>query len=268
MKKLTALIIILCLLTPAVFAGEHFFIIMLGGKLWDGTEMKMSVSPVEGNAPLVVTMAEQSGSKDIVSWEWDFGDGTARETKQDLQHTYEKAGDYIVTLTVFNLKGEKVSDTATVKVTEKKVPGELTTYVTAYTGATTIKDVLTTKATQGEKEAVLKVETDNLFKLESYPLTLDTKAVEKTLKIDKYKCKSDTCWYWITATRGGYEVAIDNPVGISPPPTDVVVSEVYDDKLDTLTVTLKEDPKAAVQEVLQRLADNTPIGKSKVGTKE
>ena len=161
-----------------------------------------------------------------------------------------------------------MSDTATVKVTEKKVPGANTTMTTVYSGATPIKSILTTKATQGEKEAVLKVETDNLFKVESYPLTLDTKSVETTLKIDKYKCKSDTCWYWITATRGGAEVAIDNPVGISPPPTDVVVSEVYDDKLDTLTITLKEDPKAAVQEVLQRLADNTPIGKSKTGTKE
>ena len=161
-----------------------------------------------------------------------------------------------------------MSDTATVKVTEKKVPGELTTYVTAYTGTTPIKDTLTTKATQGEKETVLKVETDNLFKLESYPLTLDTKAVEKVLKIERYKCDAISCRYWIYASRNGEEIAIDNPVIISPPPTDVVVSEVYDDKTDTLTITLKEDPKAAVQEVLQRLADNTPIGKSKTGTKE
>jgi hypothetical protein len=139
---------------------------------------------------------------------------------------------------------------------------------TAYSGATPIKAILTTKATTGEKEAVLKLETDKVMALEVYPLALDTKAVEKTLVVEKFKCKSDTCWYWITATRNGYEVAIDNPVGISPPPLDVVVSEVYDDKTDTLTVTLKEDPKQAVQEVLQRLADNTALGKAKVGTKE
>jgi PKD repeat protein len=268
MKKLTALIIVLCLLAPAAFAGEHFFIIMLGGKLWDGSEMKMSVTPIEGYAPLTVTMAEQSGVKEITRWEWDFGDGSPVETKQDLQHVYEKAGDFIVTLTVFNDKGEKATDTITVKVTEKKVPGELTTYVTAYTGATPIKDVLTTKATEGEKIAVLKASTDDKMKVESYPLTLDTKAVEKVLKIERYKCDSISCRYWIYASRGGAEIAIDNPVIISPPPTDVVVSEVYDDKTDTLTVTLKEDPKAAVQEVLQRLADNTALGKAKVGTKE
>jgi hypothetical protein len=145
---------------------------------------------------------------------------------------------------------------------------EKTIIKVVYDGKTDIKDILTTKATTAEKETVLKTETNKIMAIEKYPLLLDTKTITKTLIIQKFKCKSDTCWYWITATRNGYEVAIDNPVGISPPPLDVVVSEVYDDKTDTLTVTLKEDPKQAVQEVLQRLADNTPLGKAKVGTKE
>lgn len=259
MKRLTVLVIIGCLLVPAAFA--------LGGKLWDGTEMKMSVSPTDGPAPLTVTFAEQSGYTDIVKWEWDVGDGSPIETKQDFQHVYDKTGDYTVTITVFNEKGDKASDTAMVKVTGK-TPGETTTYLTTYVGATPIKDALTTKATTAEKEAVLKTATDDKMKAESYPLILDTKAVTKTLKIEKYSCNHETCGYWISAYRDGEEVAIDNPVWISPPPTDIVVSSVYDEKTDTMTVTLKEDPKAAVQECLQRLADNTPLGKAKVGTKE
>lgn len=37
---------------------------------------------------------------DINAWAWDFGDGTT-STEQNPSHTYETAGDYIVTLTIF-----------------------------------------------------------------------------------------------------------------------------------------------------------------------
>jgi PKD repeat protein len=356
-KKVVAIIIILSLLVPTVLAGEHFFIIMLGGKLWDGTEMKLTVEPTEGAAPLDVVVEETSGVKEIVRWEWDFGDGSEIVKEQAAHHTYEKEGEFTLTLTVFNEKEEKASDTTIITVTKpielppklkltvtpttgdaplkvtavdtardesvvewvfdfgdgtnitqtsntaqhtyefdgeytvsltvtndkgakatesvivtvsKKVitPGLNTTYIKVYTGFTPIKNILSSKSLQEEKETILKEETDKIMIAERYPLALTTKEVSNTLTIDKYRCKEDTCWYWISCTRNGYEVAINNPIGILPPPTDVVVSNVYNITSDTVTTTLREDPKEAVQETLQRLADNTQLGKATTGTKE
>jgi hypothetical protein len=51
-------------------------------------------------------------------------------------------------------------------------------------------------------------------------------------------------------------------------PIDILVSESYDDKIDEMTVTLKEDPKAAALQILQAYVDRQPLGKSTTGTKE
>ena len=60
---------------------------------------------------------------DIVSYRYDFGDGTtfeATEAEQDVEHTYLEGGEYIVTLTVTDNGNDRaggLSDTATVEVT-------------------------------------------------------------------------------------------------------------------------------------------------------
>ncbi len=56
---------------------------------------------------------------DIISWEWDFGDGTVSE-EQDPTHLFQEEGEYSVTLTVIDEDGE--SDTITKTVT---VEGEV-----------------------------------------------------------------------------------------------------------------------------------------------
>jgi len=58
--------------------------------------------PKEGRAPLTVSFdGSQSTSPngDIVSYEWDFGDGTTSQEKE-TSHTYTSPGEYTVTLTV------------------------------------------------------------------------------------------------------------------------------------------------------------------------
>lgn len=56
-----------------------------------------------GNTPLNVTFTDNSiGSP--YAWKWDFGDG-ANSTQQNPTHTYSKAGNYTVTLTVSNADG-------------------------------------------------------------------------------------------------------------------------------------------------------------------
>jgi PKD repeat protein len=59
-----------------------------------------------------------SSTGDPTSWSWDFGDGS-NANRQNPAHTYRKAGDYQVKLTVRNAGG---SDSKTTKVTVKPVP--------------------------------------------------------------------------------------------------------------------------------------------------
>ncbi|WP_156161064.1 DUF3344 domain-containing protein, partial [Methanosarcina sp. 2.H.T.1A.6] len=58
-----------------------------------------------GTAPLIVNFTDQSTGSPT-SWLWDFdNDGTADSTEQNPSHTYEKAGNYTVSLTVSNAGG-------------------------------------------------------------------------------------------------------------------------------------------------------------------
>ena len=149
-------------------------------------------------------------------------------------------------------------------------PTELTSFITVWMGTTPIKDSLSTKSS-AEAVSVLKEATDTVMKKETYPYDVASPAESKTtFKILKFRCdeKMQICGYWIEATRGGRDVATNSPVWISPPPIVALVSDVYDEKSDTQTTTLKEDPKAAVEQILQRYVDEQPLGKPIIGTKE
>lgn len=129
-----------------------------------------------------------------------------------------------------------------------------------YEGPTPIKDAIDAKAT--DTVSILKTETDKVMKVQVFPYSIGEGKTE--IRILKYKCdnKMGICGYWIAATRDGKEVYTNSPIWISPPPYQVVVSETYDSKLDETTVTLKEDPKAAVESVLRQYVDRQPIGKA------
>jgi parallel beta-helix repeat protein len=69
---------------------------------------------------------DASGSTDnvgIVSYEWDFGDGTT-ESGMTLTHTYSEPGSYMVTLTVKDAAGNSDSDSIIVTVVETPSNGE------------------------------------------------------------------------------------------------------------------------------------------------
>lgn len=130
--------------------------------------------------------------------------------------------------------------------------------VIIHQGSTAISDSLASKSPATSKESILSTATSTALKDVKYPY-----AVTGTeITIEKYKCTSEICGYWIRATRGGREVYTNSPIWISPPPYEVVVSEIYDEKTNTETVTIKEDPKLAVQQVLQRYVDMQPLGKA------
>jgi len=58
----------------------------------------------------------------IVSWHWDFGDGSA-SNEQHPVHSYEKGGKYKVTLTVKDDDGDEAKITKTIEIKAKSTPG-------------------------------------------------------------------------------------------------------------------------------------------------
>lgn len=75
----------------------------------------MVVTPVSsGSAPLVVTLLNKGNTDNIT---WDFGDNTSPSNESNPTHTYEKPGEYAVTLTAKDENGNVVAvDTKTIKV--------------------------------------------------------------------------------------------------------------------------------------------------------
>ncbi|WP_229389746.1 PGF-pre-PGF domain-containing protein [Methanosarcina sp. DH2] len=77
-----------------------------------------SASTTSGNAPLTVTFTDKS-TESPNSWNWNFGDETSSAEKNPV-HTYDKAGNYTVNLTVSNALGS-TSKTLEIIVEEVKV---------------------------------------------------------------------------------------------------------------------------------------------------
>ena len=62
-----------------------------------------SASPTSGSAPLEVQFTGSDSSDpdgDTLTYDWDFGDGSAHSTAADPTHTYATPGNYTATLTV------------------------------------------------------------------------------------------------------------------------------------------------------------------------
>jgi len=75
-------------------------------------------TPARGIRPLAVQFTDLS-SNSPVSWQWNFGDGSANAITQNTTHTYSVAGNYTVTLTVTNAYGSStLQKTGYITVTE------------------------------------------------------------------------------------------------------------------------------------------------------
>jgi len=77
-----------------------------------------SASPASGNAPLKVTFTDQSTGS-LTYWKWSFGDG-ACSTARNPVHTYKKAGNYTVSLTVKSKAGSSTKTTSTIVISKNK----------------------------------------------------------------------------------------------------------------------------------------------------
>ena len=83
-----------------------------------------TASPASGRAPLLVTFSGDKSSPgdggDLVSYLWDFGDGSTPGEGPVVQHTYSNAGTYTATLTVANQGWSESSQHVVVTTTGKK----------------------------------------------------------------------------------------------------------------------------------------------------
>jgi len=63
-----------------------------------------------GPAPLTVHFTDESTGS-IISWDWDFGDGSSHSTAQNPTHIYDTAGIWTVTLTVWDISNSDFTTT-------------------------------------------------------------------------------------------------------------------------------------------------------------
>ena len=89
--------------------------------LINDTEPKanFTANVTSGFAPLTVQFNDLSQSYDgIIAWEWDFnGDGIVDSNEQNPTHTYDEAGTYTVSLTVYEADGDSDTETKTDYIT-------------------------------------------------------------------------------------------------------------------------------------------------------
>jgi PKD repeat protein len=83
----------------------------------------VSATPISGNAPLEVTFTGSNSTDDVgvVSYLWDFKDGSPISTEMDLSYIFNDAGIYEISLTVADAEGLDNTNTVTVTVGEERV---------------------------------------------------------------------------------------------------------------------------------------------------
>jgi hypothetical protein len=135
--------------------------------------------------------------------------------------------------------------------------------VVNWTGTRDISELLNSSVW---KSATLATETKKVLDTTTFPYEITQSLTTTT--IEKFRCTAEMCGYWIHSYRDGQEIATNSPIWISPPPFEAVVSDTDDTIKNEENVVLKEDPKSALEQVLQGYVDRQPTGKAVVGTKE
>lgn len=90
------------------------------GQLYSACDVECTASvPATGTPGVAVwfsSTATTVGCSETVSWDWDFGDGTAHGTTQNVSHTYAAAGTYTWRLTVSVASGESCTKTGSITI--------------------------------------------------------------------------------------------------------------------------------------------------------
>jgi len=83
-----------------------------------------TVSITRANVAQAISFADAStdADNDITSWKWDFADGSTGATTKNSNYAYDKAGSYLVTLTVTDKKGNVAAASQRVLVKNTAAP--------------------------------------------------------------------------------------------------------------------------------------------------
>lgn len=78
---------------------------------FDGLEVSFSMDKEETavDSPVTFTSKMSIFEQEVISWQWDFADGTPFVTTKDARHTFKQAGSYLVKLTV-KIKSGKTAE--------------------------------------------------------------------------------------------------------------------------------------------------------------
>ncbi|CAN2041839.1 hypothetical protein GMMP15_50027 [Candidatus Magnetomoraceae bacterium gMMP-15] len=79
---------------------------------------KFQAEPTSGIVPLTVNFKDETVGSNILTREWDFGDGSI-STDQDVSHTYNNSGRYTVILTVTTTDGDTFQEEYEIYVAAK-----------------------------------------------------------------------------------------------------------------------------------------------------
>ncbi|MDA3944038.1 MAG: PKD domain-containing protein [Bacteroidetes bacterium] len=121
---------------PTTGTGRYWYVCDVNGSTGQLTIHNVIQETEPGNTKATVyPPKETTPAKDIISWQWNFGDGST-STLQNPTHTYMQAGVYTVTLTVDNgTTSDSQTKTDYINVTGSAGTGSLTGMVTdALTG--------------------------------------------------------------------------------------------------------------------------------------
>src|SRR5918997_1021889 len=92
------------------------------------TSVEIIASDTEDTAPATFEFeAEITGGMEPYSYSWDFGDGSEEEDDdedEDVEHTFDEAGSYSVSLSVTDSRGQSASDSIEITVEEPPVVEE------------------------------------------------------------------------------------------------------------------------------------------------
>jgi hypothetical protein len=207
---------------PVLIISIFFICLLLIGTVSALPVAKFTADPMIGEAPLTVTFTDTSGDVTITGWSWDFGDGTVIFEGKDSKpftHVYEKTGEYTVTLTVVDEKGEKASENQLIKVTAAEAAVGTATVITWDENKIIVNyNVGGATCAQG---CFLKILHDDY----GYPIcwfdfdisdklkgTIETAPIETRMEIKRYT------WYVTIEPKENRMIEFDDPSKIKLPP--------------------------------------------------